>query len=112
AYMSPEQLQGKSATAASDIYALGLVMYEMVTGARPFAGDSPLASAMERLEHAPISPRKYVPELDRKWENAILRCLEVNPAERFMMAADVVTALSSDALVGHRRRARQQLTLV
>src|SRR5579884_1745265 len=50
AYMSPEQLQGKTATGASDIYALGLVMYEMVTGARPFSGDSPLASAMKRLE--------------------------------------------------------------
>ena len=61
AYMAPEQVEGYTPTAASDQYALGVVMYEMVTGVRPFRADTPLGTAVQRLRHDPPPPRKFVP---------------------------------------------------
>lgn len=95
AYMSPEQVQGAEITRASDIYSLGLVIYEMVTGRRPFEGDTPFAAAMRRLRDAPPAPRQFVPDLPMQWEAVILRCLELNPARRFDRARDVADALTS-----------------
>jgi Tol biopolymer transport system component len=92
-YMAPEQLQGGKITAATDIYALGLIMYEMVTGRRPFADELPLADAFQRLKQLPPSPRVYFPNLDSTWESVILRCLESNPARRFLNARHLIPAL-------------------
>jgi serine/threonine protein kinase/tetratricopeptide (TPR) repeat protein len=97
AYMAPEQLEGKAATAASDLYALGVVMYEMVTGVRPFVGDSALSIAVKRLTEPPKTPRAHVPELEPRWEQTILRCLERDPARRFAGAGDVSGALDGSA---------------
>jgi serine/threonine protein kinase len=96
AYMAPEQLIGRPATAASDIYALGLVIYEMVTGVRPFQSETgvPNSSLMQRLEGSPQSPRNFAPELNSVWEKVILQCLERDPAKRFPNAAAVSVALS------------------
>ena len=93
AYMAPEQVEGKPLTAAADIYALGVVIYELVTGRRPFTGGSAMSVAVKRLQAAPPSPRQHVADLDPTWESAILRCLERDPADRFASAADVVKAL-------------------
>ena len=110
AYMAPEQLGTEETTPASDIYALGLVMYEMVAGQRPFAGDTPFAVALQRLQRPPASPRVFVPDLDPRWEATILRCLERQPAERFATAADVVRALAGEVVAPapavRRRRTR------
>ena len=95
AYMSPEQVAGGTLTLASDIYSLGLVMYEILTGVRPFEADSPISTAIKRLTEFPPSPRKLVPELDGTWENVILKCLAREPADRFATAAKVVEALNS-----------------
>ncbi|HEY6290387.1 MAG TPA: tetratricopeptide repeat protein [Terriglobia bacterium] len=88
AYMAPEQLEGRKATPATDIYALGLVIYEMVTGHQPFPGDT-----YERLREPPPSPRVYVPDLDQRWESMILRCVERDASLRYASAEDLAKTL-------------------
>jgi serine/threonine protein kinase/tetratricopeptide (TPR) repeat protein len=95
AYMAPEQVEGHPATTSSDIYALGLVIYEMVTGARPFTGDTPMAAAVRRLVEAAPTPRKFDPTLSQVWESVILSCLERDPEKRFANAEDVAKALET-----------------
>lgn len=97
AYMAPEQVRGRQVTTATDVYSLGVVLYQMVTGTLPFTADTALATAIKRLEEAPPSPRRHVPDLDPQWEAAILRCLAGNPADRFASASDVVGALKGES---------------
>ena len=94
AYMSPEQAQGKAVDRRSDIYSLGLVLYEMFTGHPAFQADTPLAVAMKHVDEAPSAPRLLEPDLPERIERAILRCLEKNPARRFQSVDDVESALS------------------
>ncbi|MCI0391496.1 MAG: protein kinase [Acidobacteria bacterium] len=102
AYMAPEQVEGGEITPAVDIYALGVVMYEMITGRWPFTGET-LSSLVRRLKEPPPSPRVYVSDLDPKWEAAILCCLERDPADRFASAVDLVNELSGEEVgVGTR----------
>ena len=96
-YMAPEQLTGGPVTPSTDIYAFGLVMYEMVTGKRPFADGIGLAEVARRLQESPPSPRAYQPDLDTRWEDAILGCLQVDPKSRFHCAKEVVATISSPA---------------
>ena len=93
AYMAPEQVEGGPVTPATDVYALGVVLYEMVTGALPFVGENPLKVATKRLHEPPPSPRVHVPDVDPLWEATILRCLARRPEDRFASADDVVSAL-------------------
>jgi serine/threonine protein kinase/tetratricopeptide (TPR) repeat protein len=97
AYMSPEQVEGHKVTPASDIYALGLVIYQMVTGTRPFQADSAVSAALMRLSEDPMPPRRLVPDLERCWEETILKCLERRPERRFTSAEQVVKALQGGA---------------
>lgn len=94
-YIAPEQLQGKEASPATDIYALGVVIYAMVTGRLPFSAGDRLATAMQRLYVTPPPPRQYVAGLPPNWNNAILRCLAIDPNARFSNASDVINALES-----------------
>jgi predicted ATPase len=94
AYMAPEQVQGEAAGPAADIYALGVVLYEIVTGALPFTGETPLEMAERRLAADAPSPRAIAPDLDERWEVAIRRCLEREPRRRFARASDVARALA------------------
>jgi eukaryotic-like serine/threonine-protein kinase len=93
AYMAPEQVEGGPVTPATDIYALGVVLFEMVTGTWPFKADTPLRTAVKRLQEPPPSPRLHVPDLSRVWEDTILRCLARAPEDRFATVGEAVVSL-------------------
>ncbi|HEV7517410.1 MAG TPA: protein kinase, partial [Thermoanaerobaculia bacterium] len=93
AYIAPEQVEGGEITPAVDIYAFGVVLYEMATAKLPFVADTALGTAVKRLTEAPASPRLHAPGIDPRWEAAILRCLERDPARRFASPLDVIAAL-------------------
>jgi eukaryotic-like serine/threonine-protein kinase len=102
AYMSPEQVEGKELTPASDVYSLGLVLYQMVTGTRAFEESTPLSMAVRRIKENPPPPRSLVPDLDRRWETIILRCLERNPKDRFQNGEEVAEVLRGGNTQGNR----------
>ncbi|HET7292787.1 MAG TPA: protein kinase [Vicinamibacteria bacterium] len=104
AYMAPEQVEGRPATPATDVYALGVVMYEMVTGHVPFAGETPLRAALRRLESPPTPPTEHVPGLDPRWVAAIDRCLRRDPRERFGSVEDVARCLRDERRAPIARR--------
>ncbi|MEA2694069.1 MAG: eukaryotic-like serine/threonine-protein kinase, partial [Acidobacteriota bacterium] len=108
AYMAPEQVKGGGTSVAGDLYGLGVVLYEMVTGRLPFAGKTPFAAATGA---PPPSPREFVPDLDSTWERTLLRCLAADPRDRFPNALEIVHALSGDPLAPisapPRRRTRR-----
>ncbi|HET9406604.1 MAG TPA: tetratricopeptide repeat protein [Candidatus Sulfotelmatobacter sp.] len=114
AYMSPEQVEGKELKPASDVYSLGLVLYQMVTGTRAFDAGTPLSMAVRRVKEDPPPPRIVVPTLDRRWESVILRCLARDPSDRFQTGDEVADALRSDkksGLVWNSRRRQLLVTL-
>jgi hypothetical protein len=93
AYMAPEQLDGKEVTVRSEIYSLGLVLYEIFTGKRPFESATLADLVRTRNESAPTSPSTLVHDLDPAVERVILRCLERDPAQRPSSAMAVAAAL-------------------
>jgi tetratricopeptide (TPR) repeat protein len=93
-YMAPEQVAGEEITPATDVYAFGIVLYEMMTGALPFVGETALSTAVKRLREDPPAPRLKAPHLDPAWEAAILRCLARDPRQRFAGVRDAVAALA------------------
>ncbi len=92
-YQAPEQLEGEMVTSASDVYSLGVVMYEILTGLTPFDGDTPAAVAMQHIHNAPIPPSQFNPSIPHSLEVIILRCLEKVPARRYQDGSQVVHAL-------------------
>ncbi|MHB8870465.1 MAG: Stk1 family PASTA domain-containing Ser/Thr kinase [Thermoleophilia bacterium] len=86
-YLSPEQAQGGHSEAASDLYSLGVVMYEMATGALPFTGDNPVAIAMRHVNEAPTPPHQLAPDVPENIERIILRALAKRPEQRYLTAA-------------------------
>ena len=98
AYMAPEQVEGGEVTPATDVYAFGVVLYELVTGVCPFVADSPVLTAIKRLREPPPPPSLHVPDLDPRWEATILRCLARHPVDRFSNVLDVVASLEGAAV--------------
>src|SRR5712664_2773155 len=93
AYMAPEQLEGKEVTSKSDLYSLGLVLYEILTGKRAFNATTLPELIKQRESSVPANPSTLVPELDPLIERVILRCLEKDPAQRPASALQVAAAL-------------------
>jgi eukaryotic-like serine/threonine-protein kinase len=95
AYMAPEQAFSgfEPITPATDVYAFGSVLYEMLTGQTPFAGTATEILRLKRFRDRPRSPRTIVPMLSANWEEVVLRCLERDPARRFQSAREVEVAL-------------------
>ena len=91
-YMAPEQFEAKPVSPATDIYALGIVLYELVTGLRPYAADTPVAAAIRRAK-PPQLPSSLRPRIPGQCDRIIERCLEYDPEKRFQSAKEAARAL-------------------
>ena len=91
-YMAPEQFEGKSVSPATDIYALGIILYELLTGLHPYAADTPVAAAIRRVKH-PIPASSLFPNIPRQCDRVIEHCLEYEPEKRFQSAREVIGIL-------------------
>jgi len=94
-YMSPEQVEGKEADQRVDIYALGVILFEMLVGSPPFEGETPFAIANKHKTEPPPVPKKLLPQLPEALNKIILRCLEKDQADRYQTADDLVAELTA-----------------
>ena len=92
-YLAPEQVEGKPVDPRTDIYTLGVVLYEMLCGRPPFEGDSEAAIALARLQREPLRPRQVRPSVPKPLEDVVCRAMAREPADRYDSAADLRAAL-------------------
>ncbi len=93
-YMSPEQVEGKKADQRSDIYSLGIILYEMVVGKVPFLGDTPISVALKHKNEIPQNPKKINAQIPDPLSHTILKCLEKKRENRFHSVDELLTELS------------------
>jgi serine/threonine-protein kinase len=112
-YLSPEQAKGAPVTPASDIYSVGIVLYEMLTGSVPFTGDTPLEIAMKHLSTTPLPPSEARPEVPHELDSIVLRALAKNPEDRYQSAdemdADLARASRGQAVAPETEEAATQV---
>ena len=104
-YMSPEQIEGKPANHKSDLYAVGLILYEMGTGVMPFKGDSALEIMFQHVKQTPPNPKSLNPDLPEYLVAIILKCLEKDPAQRYETAGAILADLEARHAPQLRERA-------
>ena len=96
-YLPPEQAQGHAVSPQSDLYAIGIVLYEMLTGRVPFDGDSAVTIALKQVSEAPVPPSAWNPAVPAELDAIVLRALEKDPARRFISADEFIGALQGAA---------------
>jgi serine/threonine protein kinase len=109
-YMSPEQVQFVRNDPRSDLFALGVLMYHLATGERPFGQPNSVSGLRKRLYTDPVPPRTLVPTLPRWFQEVVLRCLEVDPALRYQSAAQLALDLQNPDQVALTDRAEKRKT--
>lgn len=92
-YVSPEQTQGKALGPTTDIYSLGIVMYEAATGRVPFDGDDAISVALKQVNEPPLPPSQMNPRVDAALESIILKCMQKRPEDRFQTADELYHVL-------------------
>ena len=108
-YISPEQAQGKPVSIESDLYSLGTVLYELITGKAPFSGDSPISTATKHLTEKPEKPSIFRRDLPKGVENAILKLLEKAAYDRFKSAEDLRATLLQQRKALQSEQTRENL---
>ena len=96
-YLSPEQAQGHAVSAASDLYSVGIILYELLTGVLPFDADSAVAIALKQVSETPVPPSAHNPAVSPQLDAVVLRALEKDPAHRFNDAGEMTDALADAA---------------
>jgi eukaryotic-like serine/threonine-protein kinase len=96
-YLSPEQAQGQAVTAVSDLYSIGVMLYEALTGRVPFEADSAVAIAMKQVSHTPQRPSSIAPAVSPALDAVVMRALEKDPGQRFQSAEAFIAALDGAA---------------